>query len=92
MMHTLQTKTKEKKSANVGNRFFAPLQAKLTVNQPNDVYEQEADAVADKVMRTMDHSTKSPLFFPPVGAPLQRKEQNSSEAAAPDQLTDYVGV
>jgi peptidoglycan hydrolase-like protein with peptidoglycan-binding domain len=28
--------------------FFQP---KLTINKPNDVYEQEADAVADKVMR-----------------------------------------
>ncbi|MBL8165367.1 MAG: DUF4157 domain-containing protein, partial [Anaerolineae bacterium] len=28
-----------------------PLQTKLTVNQPGDVYEQEADAVADQVMR-----------------------------------------
>jgi len=28
-----------------------PLQPKLTVNQPGDVYEQEADAVAEQVMR-----------------------------------------
>lgn len=28
-----------------------PLQPKLTVNQPNDQYEQEADRVADQVMR-----------------------------------------
>lgn len=28
--------------------FFQP---KLTINQPNDIYEQEADAMADKVMR-----------------------------------------
>jgi len=32
--------------------FFQP---KLTVNQPNDVYEQEADAMADKVMRMTNH-------------------------------------
>lgn len=28
------------------------IQAKLKIGQPNDVYEQEADRVADKVMRT----------------------------------------
>src|SRR6187397_199105 len=28
-----------------------PIQAKLTVNRPNDVFEEEADEVADKVMR-----------------------------------------
>ena len=32
------------------------LQAKLTVNQPGDVYEQEADRVADQVMKTDSHS------------------------------------
>src|SRR5690606_17771889 len=37
------------KSANNGGVFFQP---KLTVNQPNDRYEQEADAMADRVMRT----------------------------------------
>lgn len=30
------------------------IQAKLTVGQPNDVYEQEADRVADQVMRMPD--------------------------------------
>ena len=30
------------------------LQTKLTVNPPNDVYEQEADRVADEVMRMPD--------------------------------------
>ncbi|MEH2198733.1 hypothetical protein, partial [Nostoc sp.] len=31
-------------------------QTKLTVNQPGDVYEQEADRVAQQVMQTMDGS------------------------------------
>ncbi|MFZ4635596.1 MAG: hypothetical protein ACOYNO_15430, partial [Saprospiraceae bacterium] len=34
-----------------GTPFF---QAKLTVNQPGDTYEQEADRVADQVMRMKD--------------------------------------
>lgn len=29
----------------------APIQAKLKIGQPNDKYEREADAIADKVMR-----------------------------------------
>ena len=36
-------------AAKKANSFF--IQPKLTINQPNDVYEQEADAMADKVMR-----------------------------------------
>src|ERR1051325_11274047 len=28
-----------------------PLQAKLTINQPGDMYEQQADQVAEQVMR-----------------------------------------
>ncbi len=31
-----------------------PLQAKLKIGQPNNMYEQEADRVADQVMRMPD--------------------------------------
>ena len=34
-----------------GNRAFGSLWAKLTINQPGDAYEVEADRVADQVMR-----------------------------------------
>jgi len=37
---------------NLGNQAFGHFfQAKLTVNQPGDIYEQEADRVAEQVMR-----------------------------------------
>jgi hypothetical protein len=37
------------------------IQAKLTVNQPGDSYEQEADRVADQVMRMPDRLTQQPI-------------------------------
>ena len=39
--------------------FFSPrtLQAKLTVGQPDDKYEQEADSVADKVVQRLSKSS-----------------------------------
>ncbi|MDB5133750.1 MAG: hypothetical protein JWP37_353 [Mucilaginibacter sp.] len=56
--------------------FFQP---KLTVNQPNDVYEQEADTMADRVMRMPDtENTKQP-FFKPVLTSIQRKCKNCEE-------------
>lgn len=42
--------------------FFQP---KLTIGAPNDRYEREADAVADKVMR-MPENTKKTSFFSPA--------------------------
>ncbi|MFT4156072.1 DUF4157 domain-containing protein [Parafilimonas sp.] len=50
--------------------FFQP---KLSINQPNDVYEQEADAVADKVMRMPDPSINNSSFFRPAITSMQRK-------------------
>ena len=51
-----------------GAPFF---QAKLTVGQPNDVYEKEADAVAEKVVQ------RKPIFESEAEAPedggIQRK-------------------
>jgi len=32
------------------------LQAKLSIGQPDDIYEQEADRVADEVMRMPDNT------------------------------------
>ena len=90
-MHTSQTKTEKKTAATGKNLFFAPVQAKLTINQPNDRYEQEADAVAERVMPMADHATKSASFFRPNSVSIQRKDQSSSAFDTLDQLTDYVG-
>ena len=52
---------------NRNNKFFQP---KLTINQPNDIYEQEADAMADKIMRM---PVKENNFFQPSTNFIQRK-------------------
>jgi len=60
---------------NDGRPFFQAFgQPKLSINQPNDVYEQEADAVADKVMRMADNSAQSNFFFrPSISSAAKRK-------------------
>ena len=85
--------------------FFQPvIQPKLMINQPNDTYEQEADAMADRVMR-MPMSEQS--FFPPklAGIPelqrtcaeceeeekkLHRKQTRNDEAEASNELENYT--
>jgi len=57
--------------ANGGKAFFQP---KLTVNQPNDVYEQEADAMADKVMRMPAAVINKNTFFKPANSLIQRDD------------------
>lgn len=51
------------------------IQPKLTINQPNDIYEQEADAVAEKVMRMPVQNQEQPFFQsrPLSVTPVQRK-------------------
>jgi hypothetical protein len=39
----------------------AKLQTKLTVNQPGDIYEQEADTVAQQVMRTINQPNQQSI-------------------------------
>lgn len=49
------------------------LQRKLTINQPGDAFEQEADRVAEKVMRMPDPTaTREPVATNGTGARLQR--------------------
>src|SRR5947208_1511122 len=64
-------RTKESKAL-----FFQP---KLTINQPNDVYEQEADAMADHVMQSNDHSQNQHTFFKPSISSVQLKCEHCEE-------------
>ncbi len=79
--------------------FFQP---KLTINNPNDKYEQEADAMADKVMRMEQPQVQlKPLPITPVQRKcehceeeekkMQRKEINGEEKTADNNLENYVG-
>src|SRR5450631_1989126 len=82
-----------------GSSFFGSfIQPKLAVNQPNDVYELEADAMADHIMRMPVNG--QPFFSPlPNSDPTLRRscakceeekdnnihrKENSSRPAAPD--------
>ena len=49
------------------------IQPKLMVNAPNDVYEQEADAVADRVMRMPLVSSKAQGTQGMLASSVQRK-------------------
>ena len=70
------TLNETKNSFNTKPQFFQP---KLTINQPNDVYEQEADAMADKVMRMSDSPVNNNAFFKPSISSLQRKCSHCKE-------------
>ncbi len=81
--------------------FFQP---KLSINQPNDVYEQEADAMADKVMNTTNSSVNNNSFFNPSitsvqrkcahceqeEKQMQRKENNSNKITASNKTEAYI--
>jgi hypothetical protein len=96
------------KQNTVSSFFGAPekaipfIQPKLTINQPNDVYEQEADAMADKVMRMEQPGVE--LKQLPITAvqrkckhceadekKMQRKEIDGKETTADNSLESYVG-
>ena len=49
------------------------IQAKLTVNQPGDRFEQEADRVAESVMRSPAPGAPPPPITPVPESGLQRK-------------------
>jgi pyrrolidone-carboxylate peptidase len=82
------------------NRLF--FQPKLTVTAPNDEYEKEADAMADKVMRMQQPFIQpKPLAITSVQRKCahceeeeektQRKEMNASETTADHSLESYIG-
>ncbi len=60
-----------------GETLPAGLQAKLTINQPGDVYEQEADRVAEEVMRMPAGGTPGTH----EDMPVMRKESSGGQAS-----------
>jgi Domain of unknown function (DUF4157) len=89
--------------AQAGRKVQPFFQAKLSINQPNDAYEVEADAMADKVMRMEMPSNGLQLKPLPISSvqrkcahcekekKMQRKEMNGSETTADVGLESYVG-
>lgn len=59
-----------------GKNFFQP---KLSINPPNDIYEQEADSMADRVMRMSDDATHQPFLRSNSISRIQRKCQHCEE-------------
>jgi hypothetical protein len=64
-----------------GGRF---IQAMLTVSQPGDQYEQEADRVAEQVMRMPDQAT--PAVVRPEGPPQISRLQRKCEQCEEEQI------
>ncbi|MDB4582355.1 DUF4157 domain-containing protein [Draconibacterium sp.] len=73
---------------------FGGIQTKLTIGQPNDKYEQEADRVADQVMRMpeppqiqrtcsscQDEEIQTKPLFPTITPLIQRQPEEEEEPA-----------
>jgi Domain of unknown function (DUF4157) len=99
-INKVKTGDKNLAKKNTSNGFF--FQPKLIINQPNDAYEVEADAMADKVMRMEMPSNGLQLKPLPISSvqrkcahceeekKMQRKEMNGSETTADTGLESYV--
>jgi hypothetical protein len=76
--------------APAGHTFFPAVQMKMTVNQPGDKFEQEADKTADKVMRmpAPESPAKEEKLQRETDERLQKKEKEEDKiqkAAMPEE-------
>lgn len=72
----------EENTGSKNRAFFSSnhtVQTKLRVNEPDDRYEQEADAMADHVMKNGSSHPNNQSFFKPTGDGIQRKCQHCEE-------------
>jgi hypothetical protein len=76
------------------SRAEPAVQTKLTVNQPGDQYEQEADLVADQVMRMPEPSLsrKCAKCEEEETQKVQRKEAGAGLAVAPPIVHDVLSA
>lgn len=66
------------------------IQPKLQVNEPGDVYEQEADAMAEKVMRGDQQPAKPAAVTGLIGRSVQRKCAHCEEEEKKEQVMRKV--
>jgi hypothetical protein len=74
-------RAKDSSSGASPNAFFQP---KLSINQPNDVYEQQADAVAENVMSMPEASSKKAFFTPSSIPSIQKQDDNKTTETKTD--------
>jgi hypothetical protein len=70
------------------------IQTKLTISQPGDIYEQEANRVAEQIMRMPDSFERAQNDHPPAETNIQRIGNNSSstlESTSDIQLSESGG-
>ncbi|MGB5636775.1 MAG: DUF4157 domain-containing protein, partial [Waterburya sp.] len=60
-------------SHSFGKVSVRPIQAKLTIGQPGDKYEQEADRVAEQVMRMPEPGTPAAAITRPIISPVVQR-------------------
>ncbi|MEO0626195.1 MAG: DUF4157 domain-containing protein [Bacteroidota bacterium] len=87
-----QVKSSENNGIKKGESFFpaTTIYPKLTVNAPNDKYEQEADAMADRVMR-MPAQEEEQMQMKPLAEGIQRKCTHCEEEAQRKPLMRKAG-
>jgi len=101
-MNSHKTSRKNDSSASGDSGALPFIQAKLTINNPGDKFEQEADAMADKVMRKEEPGMQvQPAPISDIqrkcshceeeGKKMQRKEANGSAVGTGNELENYVG-
>jgi hypothetical protein len=84
-MQVKQAENQASKATQTNGSFFGGsgsasfFQAKLTVNQPGDKYEQEADAVAEQVVSRKENGASVSQSMPPSISRIQRMEDKEEE-------------
>ncbi|MBN3945415.1 MAG: DUF4157 domain-containing protein [Nostoc sp. NMS7] len=74
------TKPQQFHARNLQSHPMPPIQAKLTIGEPNDRYEQEADRVASEVVRRINAPRSA-------GQSVQRQEEAEEEIQAKPEIT-----
>ncbi len=85
-MYTAKENTKSTSVVGFKKPAGAFFQPKLTMNEPGDVYEHEADAMADKVMRMTEVPANQDAFFKPAWSkPVSNVAQRKCQACEEEE-------
>jgi hypothetical protein len=80
-----ETVQRQEEGKETGTPYSLPVQAKLTIGEPGDKYEQEADRVASQVVEQINSPDAAQ---PTQGQSVQRQEQPEEELQRQPSISD----
>jgi hypothetical protein len=89
-MYSGKVNTKHNNESTIGKNTVTFFQPKYSINKPDDIYEQETDSIAEKVVQSKVKNLSEPFFKPAVQIQNRIQRQEAEPESEKDLEKSYT--